>query len=48
MFNRIRLRMADLRTVSKLISGADKEANLSGEEKAGAEHFVLSALKLPE
>ncbi|MCG7984968.1 MAG: Clp protease N-terminal domain-containing protein [Candidatus Thiodiazotropha lotti] len=37
-----------MRTVSKLIAGADKQASLLGEERPGAEHFVLSALKLED
>ncbi|MEW8323534.1 MAG: Clp protease N-terminal domain-containing protein [Candidatus Thiodiazotropha taylori] len=48
MFNRIRLRFRDMRTVSKLIAGADKQASLLVEEKPGAEHFVLSALNLED
>ncbi len=48
MFKRISLRIKDMKTISKLISGADEEAHISGEEEPGAEHFLLSALKLPE
>jgi ATP-dependent Clp protease ATP-binding subunit ClpA len=46
MIKRILLRFRDMKTIGKLIPGADKEANMLGEEKAGAEHFVLSALNL--
>jgi len=48
MFNRIKLRLRDMRTIRKIISGADEEANMMGEEEPGAEHYLLSALKLPD
>lgn len=48
MFKRIRLRIQDMKTINKLISGADEQAHISGEEKPGAEHYLLSALKMPE
>jgi len=48
MFKRIRLRIRDIKTIGKLISGADEQAHLNGEENAGAEHFLLSALALPD
>lgn len=48
MFKRIRLRFRDMKTISQLIAGADEQANISGEEKPGAEHFVLSALNLED
>jgi len=46
MFKRIKLRIQDMKTITKLISGADEQANILGEEEPGAEHFVLSALNL--
>jgi len=48
MFNRIRLRFQDIKTISKLISGADEQAHINGDEMPGAEHFLLSAFKLPD
>lgn len=48
MFKRILLRFRDMKTIGKLISGADEQANCLGEEKPGAEHFVLSALNLDD
>ncbi len=48
MLKKIRLRIQDMKTISKLISGADEQAHISGEEEPGAEHFLLSALKMPE
>lgn len=48
MFKRLLLRFQDMKTIGKLIPGADEQANLMGEEKPGAEHFVLSALTLED
>ena len=48
MFNRIRLRFRDIKTISKLISGADEQAHLNGDGDPGAEHFLLSAFNLPD
>ena len=38
----------ELRTVSKLLTGAEAEANKMGETLPGAEHLLLSALALPD
>jgi len=48
MFERIKLRLKDMKTLKLLISGADDHANKLGQEEPGAEHFVLSALNLPD
>lgn len=48
MFKRLLLRFQDMKTIGKLIPGADEQANIMGEEKPGAEHFVLSALNLED
>jgi ATP-dependent Clp protease ATP-binding subunit ClpA len=48
MFKRIRLRIQDMKTIGKLISGADEQAHISGEEEPGAEHYLLSALKMSD
>lgn len=48
MFKRLRLRFSDMKTIAKLIPGADEQARAMGEEKPGAEHFVLSALNLED
>ena len=48
MFKRLLLRFRDVKTIGKLIPGADEQANIMGEEKPGAEHFVLSALNLED
>jgi len=34
MFKRMRLRFRDMKTLARLIPGADKQANSMGEEKA--------------
>ncbi|NVK75671.1 MAG: hypothetical protein HWE24_19535 [Oceanospirillaceae bacterium] len=48
MFKRIMLRFRDMKTISKLISGAEEQAHINGKEEPGAEHFVLSALNLDD
>ncbi len=48
MFKRIKLRFQDMKTISKLMTGADEHAHLGGKEEPGAEHFVLSALNLDD
>ena len=48
MFKRLLLRFQDMKTIGKLIPGADEQANIMGKEKPGAEHFVLSALNLED
>ncbi len=48
MFNRIKLRLNEMKTINQLIPGADAQANALGEETAGAEHYVLAALELEE
>jgi len=48
MFTRIKKKIDDMKTISKLCQGAEKHANLNGEEKPGVEHFMLSALDLPD
>lgn len=48
MFKRVLMRFRDIKTIGKLVPGADEQANLVGEEKPGAEHFVLSAINLED
>ncbi len=48
MLKRIKLRIRDMKTISQLISGADEQANKLGDIEPGAEHYVLSALELPD
>ena len=44
----IKNKIKDAKTISQLCQGAEKHANLNGEEKPGAEHFLLAALDLPD
>lgn len=48
MFHRMKRRFGDMKTLTALISGADEQAQLSGEEEPGAEHYLLSALTLSD
>jgi len=48
MFKRMLLRFRDVKVINHLILGADEQANIMGEEKPGAEHFVLSAFNLED
>jgi len=48
MFNTIRQRFRDMRTINALCSGAEKLANATDQKEPGAEHLVLSALELPD
>lgn len=45
---RLKLRISDIKTINALFTGAEDHANQMGEEKPGAEHFVLAALDLPD
>ena len=38
----------DIRTINKLLGGAEAEAQRKGESLPGAEHLLLAALALPE
>ncbi len=48
MFKTIRQRFRDMGTIKALCFGAEKLANADGQKEPGAEHFVLSALALPD
>lgn len=41
-------RVRDVRTIKKLLTGAEAEAHRAGEPLPGAEHLLLSALALPD
>jgi ATP-dependent Clp protease ATP-binding subunit ClpA len=41
-------RVRDVRTINKLLTGAEAEARRAGESLAGAEHLLLSAIALPD
>jgi ATP-dependent Clp protease ATP-binding subunit ClpA len=48
MFERVRQRVRDVKTVSALCKGAERHARDDGQHEPGAEHFLLSALDLPD
>ncbi|UTY57760.1 Clp protease N-terminal domain-containing protein [Massilia sp. erpn] len=48
MFDRIKQRLRDMGTIKRLCEGAEKHANADGQALAGAEHFILAALDLPD
>ena len=48
MFNTIKQRFRDMRTIKTLCFEAEKLANANGQKEPGAEHFVLVALELPD
>lgn len=48
MFRRFKLRLRDMGTIKTLCQTAERHARQSGEEKPGAEHFLLSALELQD
>lgn len=48
MFDQIKRRMSDMRTIKSLCQLAEEHARVRGEARPGAEHFVLAALDLPD
>lgn len=48
MFKTIRQRFRDMGTIKALCFEAEKLANAEGQKEPGVEHFVLSALALPD
>lgn len=48
MFEAIKQRAADMRTIKTLCEQAERHANASGQHQPGAEHFILAALDLPD
>ena len=44
----IKTKIQDMKTISALCLSAEKYANQYGEDKPGAEHFMLAALDLPD
>ena len=48
MFDRLRSRLHDMRTVSALLRTAERIARAGGDERPGAEHALLAALELPD
>ncbi|MES2934548.1 MAG: Clp protease N-terminal domain-containing protein [Pseudomonadota bacterium] len=48
MLARLKQRIRDMSTIKALCLGAEKQAHLRGEDSPGAEHFLLSAIDLPD
>jgi ATP-dependent Clp protease ATP-binding subunit ClpA len=48
MLQRIRQRLADMRTIRILCEAAEKHALAGGEREPGPEHFMLAAFDLPD
>lgn len=48
MFQRLRQRIRDMKTIALLCKGAERHALRSGDTQPAAEHYLLSALDLPE
>ena len=48
MFQGIRQRIADMRTIKVLCEAAERHANADGQKAPGSEHFILAALELPD
>lgn len=48
MFKAIKQRFRDIGTIKALCFEAERLANAEGQKEPGAEHFVLSALALPD
>lgn len=48
MLQRIRQRLADMRTIKVLCEAAERHALAGGEREPGPEHFMLAAFDLPD
>ncbi len=48
MFHRIKRAFGDMRVIRALCEGAEHHARREGQQTPGAEHFLLSALDLPD
>lgn len=48
MFDRIKQRLRDMGTIKRLCQDAERHAHADGQAQAGAEHFILAALELPD
>ena len=48
MLQRLKQRIADMRTIRHLCEGAERHAHALGDSKPGPEHFLLAALDLPD
>lgn len=48
MFEALKRRFHDMKTVGTLCSSAEKHAQIKGQKEPGVEHFVLAAFDLPD
>ena len=48
MLDAIRRRARDVRTIARLLEGAEQASRARGEPRPGSEHLVLAALSLPD
>jgi len=48
MFRKLQQRFRDMKTIRQLCEQAEHHARNSGQQEAGAEHFILAALDLPD
>jgi len=48
MLQRLKQRIADMRTIKTLCAAAERHANAAGEREPGPEHFLLAAMDLPD
>ena len=48
MLHALRQRLADVRTVRRLLTTAEAAARSEGESRPGAEHLLLAAMSLPD
>lgn len=48
MFESLKRRLSDVRTLTRLCTLAEEIAHQQGQSKPGSEHFILAALALPD
>lgn len=48
MFDTLKKRFRDARTLKTLLEAAERHANLEGQKEPGAEHLVMAALEMPD
>lgn len=48
MLQALAQRLRDTRTIQRLCEQAERHANVEGQQRPGAEHFLIAALELPD
>ena len=48
MLQALARRLRDMRTIKQLCEQAERHANAEGQQRPGAEHFLMAALELPD